>query len=109
MHHGLHVEAAGEHRCGVDGGDAVPVQSLRLPHRLVVLYRADGRRDIVGLLGNRSVAGALSGVSDRLDLGTGVAIVHVSGDARGSPPKNVTLRGLGLIEGVLDLKNSYIN
>ena len=111
MHHGLQVEADGEHRRGVDGGDAVPVQSLRFPHRLVVLYRADGRRDTVGLLGNRSIAGALSGVSDCLDLGASVAIVHVSGDARGGPPKNVTLHGWRLIAGVLDapLENLYTN
>ena len=63
------------------------------PHRPVVLPRADGRWNIVGLLGNRSFAGALSGVSDRLDLGAGIAVVHVSGDARGGSPKNVTLHG----------------
>ena len=102
MPQGLQVEADGEHRRGVDGGDAMPVQSLRLPHRPVVFSRADGRRDIVGLLGNRSVAGTLSGVSDRLDLGAGVAVVHVSGDARGGSPKNVTLRVQDLIEVVLD-------
>ena len=102
MPHGLQVEADGEHRRGVDGSDAVSVQSLRLPHRPGVLYRADRRWDIVGLLWNRSIAGALSGVSDRLDLGVGVAVVHVSGDARGGSPKNVTLYGLGLIEGVLE-------
>ena len=85
----------------MDGGDAVPVQSLRLPHRSLVFSRADGRWDIVGLLGNRSVAGALSGVSDRLDLGASIAVVHVSGDARGGSPKNVMLRGRDLIEVVL--------
>ena len=95
VHHGLQVKADGEHRRGVDGSDAVPVQSLRLPHGPVVFYRADGRWDTVGLLGAGPIAGALSGVFDCLDLGAGVAVVHVSGDARGgSPKKRMMLHGV---------------
>ena len=102
MHHGLQVEADGEHRRGVDGGDAVPVQSYDFRTDLWYFPERTDAGDIVGLLGNRSVAGALSGVSDRLDLGAGVAVVHVSGDARGGPPKNVMLRVQDLIEVVSD-------
>ena len=61
----------------MDGGDVVFVQSTRIPDRFVVLYGIDRRRSIVGPLGCRSATVAVSGLSDRAELGAGIAVVYV--------------------------------